>query len=525
MKRRHMMKRMVSMFLVMVFIVGMLAGCGGGQTQNSNDGEGAADNNAGEEVVFTFAQSEDIQSTNQFNDNSVINQSIFGLLFDYLINQDHQGEYTPGLIEKWSVSDDGLVWHFTTRKDVTFSDGTAFTVNDIKAGWEYAKSDETLASYSTWSNIDHIDVTDDQNMTVTLVEPDATFLANVATSAYVESSVFDAAKADEYWENPQGCGPYKFVSWDPSNQLVFERNTKYWGELDSNVTKIVFKPISEDITKVSALQTGEVNLILDVPYEQVDKVKNDSNLTYEEMDGSMSLWMGVQCSADSICSDENFRKALSCSLDRELIASGIYGNATPLYWGAPAFSLGYDEAEIGNYFQYDKDLAKDYLKKSGYNGESLKFICPTTWFGKVNEITQTIVSAFGEIGVNVELELLEGAAYATARGNGEYDICLQNYRFSVNNAKWYWLQFVNNYGKYNYSNQEALDLLTSAYRTADEEQSVADLKAGLKLMAEDYAPMLPLLVFATTASYQNEWEGIEIYADNQYDLREVTKAQ
>lgn len=484
-----------------------------------------ASDSEGEEIVFTFAQSEDIQSTNQFNDNSITNISIFGLLFDYLINQDHEGNYSPGLIEEWEVSDDGLVWDFSIREDVTFSDGTPFTVEAIKTGWEYAKEDSTLAAYSTWSNIDHIEVADDYNMTVTLIEPDATFLYNVATSAYVQPDLFEEQGADQYWENPQGCGPYTFVSWDPNNQLIFDRNENYWGENTSNVDRIIFKPVSEDITRVSALQTGEINLIMSVPYEQLSAIEGDSNLTMVQMEGSMALWLGVQCSEESICSDENFRRALSACIDRELIATAIYGNASPLYWGVPSFSLGYDEEEIGNYFQYNLDEAKKYVEQSGYNGETLTFICPTTWFPKVNEITQTLVAMFGEIGVNVELQLLEGAAYSTARGNGEYDLCLQNYRFGVNNTKWAWLQFVTNYGMYNYGNQEALDLLTSAYRTADEESSTSDFTAALKLMAEDCAPMLPLLTFETNGAYQNGWEGIQIYSDNQYDLRNVTKAE
>ena len=476
-----------------------------------------------EEVTFTFSQSEDIQSTNQFNDNSVVNVSIFSLLFDCLVNQDHEGNYTPGLIDSWETSEDGKTWSFTLREDVCFSNGAPFTTAALATGWDYARGDSTLAAYSTWSIIDHIDIIDDYHMNVILTEPDATFLDNVSKSAYVEPNAFNELGAEEYWKQPLGCGKYTFVSWDPSNQLVFSRNEKYWGENTSNVTRIVFKPITEDITRVSALQTNEVNLIFAVPFEQIATISGNSDLVLEQMPGSMSLWIGTQCDPGSICSDPNFRKALSYSIDRELIAEGIYGNATALHWGAPSFSIGYVAEEEGKHFQYDLEKAAEYLAQSSYNGETIRMICPTTWFPKVNEIVQTLVAMFGDIGVNVDLQLLEGAAYAAARGSGEYDICLQNYRFAVNNARWYWLQFVFNYGKYNYANQEALDLMTATYHAANTELSKQNLESALKLMAEDYAPMLPLLVFETNGAYQKEWSGIKIYADNQYDLRDVTR--
>lgn len=360
-------------------------------------------------------------------------------------------------------------------------------------------------------------------MEVTLKEPDATFLVNVAQSAYVDPVEFEELGAEEYWKNPLGCGKYVFKTWDPGNQLVFEKNERYSGENYSNVGKIIFKPISEDLTRVSALQTNEVNLIFAVPYEQLETVKTDSNLVIEQMAGSMSLWMGVQCAEPSPCADVHFRKALSACIDRALIASNIYGNATPLFWGAPSFSLGYDESQDGKYFQYDLAEAKQELAESGYTGEPLKFIVPTTWFPKVNEIVQTLVAMFGEVGINADVQLLEGAAYSQARSSGDYDICLQNYRFGVNNAMWYWLQFVFNYGKYNYNNQEALDLLTATYRATNETDSVNSLKQALTLMAEDCAPMIPLLVFETNGAYQKDWNGIKIFPDNNYDIRNVTK--
>lgn len=515
------MKRFLCLTLSVLLLIGCLAGCGssdGTVTQTEAPAAAGAEN-----VTFVFSQSEDIQSTNQFNDNSIVNISIFGLLFDYLIEQDHQGSFAPGLIEEWTQSEDGLTYSFRLKQDVCFSDGHPFTTAALKASWEYAGGDETLAAYSKWSNVAEITCGDDYNMEVTLKEPDATFLVNVAQSAYVDPVEFEELGAEEYWKNPLGCGKYVFKTWDPGNQLVFEKNERYSGENYSNVGKIIFKPISEDLTRVSALQTNEVNLIFAVPYEQLETVKADSNLVIEQMAGSMSLWMGVQCAEPSPCADVHFRKALSACIDRALIASNIYGNATPLFWGAPSFSLGYDESQNGKYFQYDLTEAKQELAESGYTGEPLKFIVPTTWFPKVNEIVQTLVAMFGEVGINADVQLLEGAAYSQARSSGDYDICLQNYRFGVNNAMWYWLQFVFNYGKYNYSNQEALDLLTATYRATNETDSVNSLKQALTLMAEDCAPMIPLLVFETNGAYQKGWDGIRIFPDNHYDIRDVTK--
>ena len=71
--------------------------------------------------------------------------------------------------------------------------------------------------------------------------------------------------------------------------------------------------------------------------------------------------------------------------------------------------------------------------------------------------------------------------------------------------------------------KEALDLLTATYRATNETDSVNSLKQALTLMAEDCAPMIPLLVFETNGAYQKDWNGIKIFPDNNYDIRNVTK--
>ena len=188
------MKRFLCLTLSVLLLIGCLAGCGSSDGVVTQTEEPAA---AGtENVTFVFSQSEDIQSTNQFNDNSIVNISIFGLLFDYLIEQDHQGSFSPGLIEKWTQSEDGLTYSFRLKQDVCFSDGHPFTTAALKTSWEYAGGDETLAAYSKWSNVAEITCEDDYNMEVTLKEPDATFLVNVAQSAYVDPVEFEKLGAE-----------------------------------------------------------------------------------------------------------------------------------------------------------------------------------------------------------------------------------------------------------------------------------------------------------------------------------------
>ena len=523
------MKNFIAKIITAVCITSVLGGCAASAlTENvtTASSDVNAEQNGASEITdegtdeFVCAGAYDIYSLDPFKDTSEQYGSVFAPVFDKLLNIDGNGNINPGLIESWECSPDGLSYSFRLKDGVSFSDGSRFTVDALSAAWKYAAEE---CNHQDWTVIDSIERVDDLNMIVHLRKSDPEFIVNVAESAYVEPESFAKLGPEIYWNNPIGCGRYVYAGRFQGRSISFSRNDSYWGDNSTSPSDLVYMPIADDEARADALLDGRADFITDIPYERLKDVRKKKDTITERTAGTTMLWIGTQCKPQSPCSDADLRKAISLCIDRSLIAVNVCGNGYPIYADAPSYIFGKADYDAGEYFLHDQDKAREYLEQSSYDGEALRFIVPTSRFERVDEIVQTLNAMLSDIGINVEIQMLEGAAYTAARGNGEYDLCLQSHRFTAYDAKWYWQQFVYNHGKYHYDNREALDRITAAYHAADIKSCSDNMNSALRLMAEDCAPMIPLLINETNCAYESEWTGIRMYPDGRFDIRNISR--
>src|SRR2546427_327387 len=168
-------------------------------------------------------------------------------------------EVEPALAEKWEVSRDGKVWTFQLRRSVKFHDGTPFDAaavvwnferwwkaahpqhdNQVKAGQTFEYWEAQFAGFDDKSVVSAVEAVGTHTVRITLKEPQAPFLANLAMF------VFDIAspRAVERWgtefgKHPVGTGAYKFVEWKPNQEVVLEANPDFWGQEPKNKRGIV----------------------------------------------------------------------------------------------------------------------------------------------------------------------------------------------------------------------------------------------------------------------------------------------
>lgn len=464
-----------------------------------------------------------VYSLDPFTDTSGYYDSIFAPLYDRLLCIDGNGNITPGLIESWNESEDGLSYSFKLKDKVYFSNGNPFTTEALKLAWEYAKTEFKISGYAKWSVISSIDCTDKLNMTVHLRKTDPQFIINVAQSAYVEPETFRRVGAEKYWNNPIGCGRYVLASRYPGKSITFYKNENYWADNSSNPSIITYVTADDAEARVKTFCEGKADMILDIPYEHINDVRSDVDVMLIRTAGTTELWLGTQCKESSPCSDIMLRRAISLCIDRSLIAVNIYGNGYPIYSSVPSYIFAKSDYSGNEFFRHDTESAREYLEKSSYDGETLKMIVPISKFGRVDEIVQTINAMLSSIGINTEIQMLEGAAYTSARGNGEYDLCLQSHRFVPYDIRWIWQQFVYNHGKYHYDNDAALKLITDAYHSKNLEECTENINKALEIMSYDCAPMIPISVFETNGAYRSQWTGINIYSDGRFDIENVIK--
>lgn len=521
-------KQLLSGLLAAALGVGMLTGCGGGKAANSSNvdtGSASADMKAGEENIVTFSMSEDVYTWDTMGQPVVPFYSIQLLIYDMLVRTDHQGNYEPGLATAWSVSDDGLDWTFQLREGIKFHNGEEFNADCVKATLERGAFDNTLNMNFLWSDIETVEVADPYTAIIHCKKPIGDMLNQLTYMPMLPAKALAEQGEDLFKSNP-GTGPWKFVSWDPGNEIVFVRNDDYWdwGDQKSNVDKIIYKPISEDTTRVSSMRTGEFDFISNIPPDQVEVLSGSEGVVVDSQPGTTISWMALQCGDNKPFADKNVRLALTHSIDRELIVESILGSGTPAYWPVMKGVTGYDEASDGKYNQYDPELAKQLLADSSYNGEEIYFMAIDGKVPRTKEVLQAVMSMMTEAGFNVKLEIMEGATFVSKRSAGEYDIAFSNV-FYNNGSPWrhmitHWLSDSCNTQM---ENTAITALLTQAKETIDQTGQDTLLKEAFTLMMDDGGRICYFINLDTINAYSEKLSGVKSYNDTIVDLSRVMK--
>lgn len=423
------MKRNFSLILAMVLLVISLAGCGSGSAAGG--------------ATFTAALSGDIVSLDpafayDFTTNQVVNQITEGLL-----TFDANNRLQPLLAKEWKAVDD-TTYVYTIRDDVCFSDGTPMTMDDVLFSLQRIMSEDT-ASYLQWmfGPVDSIQKTGDWELTVKLKNPSATWQYVLGTSAgHILSKAYYEAHKDGFGTAEGGIlgtGAFKFESWKSGQEIVLAKNDKYWDKnAKVELSRVVFKVIPEDTTRVTALQTGQVDFTAEPPLDMIDTVKNDGKLATDGVEtfGITFLAFNTQRAPFS---DVNVRKAVYHALDMKAIhdnivkSAGVQGTTLPngsaLFTSEP--ERWQDYLKKAPVYEYDLNKAKEYMAKSSVpDGFGCKLL--TTESSLRYSEALAIQEALKAINVNVELVKLSSDEHTKyqfgnvldSAGNRDYDMIL-----------------------------------------------------------------------------------------------------
>ena len=254
-------------------------------------------------------------------------------------------EYVPGLLEKWSVSPDGLTYTFDLRPGVKFHDGTAFDAEAVKFSLERQFDKEHPHRYDGAFSIASrffgalnpvVAVVNPTQVTITVGRRDAGVFQYLTTMpGFMPSPTAVKELANDYGKNPVGTGPWKFVEWEPDVRVVFERNEDYWGK-PALADRLILLKISEPAARVTSLVTGEINLVIDVPAELLDILEADENITVTKALARRVAWLNMNGRTDGeeggveAFQDKRVRWAVAHAIDRRRHGRQCTSLAAPL---------------------------------------------------------------------------------------------------------------------------------------------------------------------------------------------------
>lgn len=347
----------------------------------------------------------------------------------------------PSLAASWEISDDGLVYTFTLRDDVVFSNGDPLTGDDVAFSFNrLIHIQGNPASVAT--TIAGVEAVDDLTVALTLTQPDPSILAKLVFSAFSVvnadevraqggTDADDAATADtaEEWLNSTsaGTGAYVLESWDPQVETVLVRNPNYWGEAPY-FDRVIITNIAEAATQKTALEGGDIDLALDITIDQIADLQAADGIEVFQGTGNIVhfLIMNQDPEIGGPVSDPLVQQAIRLVLDYEGYQA-LWGGSTP----ASVIPVGFFGA-YGSDRAITRDVgrAQELLAEAGYaEGFEITLDYPTFTFQGVNMDTnaQKIQADLAEIGITVNLN------------PGEVQVALEGYRAGTASfGYWFW---------------------------------------------------------------------------------------
>ncbi len=348
--------------------------------------------------------------------NSPIGSGIMGLIYDNLLVYTGDNELVESLAVSWEATSP-TTYRYTLREGVRFSDGSPVTVEDVAFSFTLHNNPD-LGSRQAFLFEDVVSVTTEGNdVIIELSEPDSSWKfipshmgAYIVKRSHVEAN-FDSYGTPETL--PIGSGPYMVEEFVPDSHVLLVRNPNYWGD-PPEFDQIRFPVIPDDQTRLLAMRSGDIDGTFNVPSGALSEWEAAS----EVITATAFIFRGLTIDTeDAPFDDIHVRRALYYATDRESIVAGLFpGTAVAattldppqMFEGVLSDSevrQGYSDLEV---FEFNLERARQELAMSSVpNGFSMTINVPDGSQAAI-DITQAVQETWGEIGVDVELNLMPG---------------------------------------------------------------------------------------------------------------------
>ncbi|HEY3314460.1 MAG TPA: ABC transporter substrate-binding protein [Bacillota bacterium] len=361
-------------------------------------------------------------------------------VYESLTTRDWDYKVVGSLAESWESTPDGKTWTFHLRKGTKWHDGTPFTSKDVKRYYEVMLDPKTAAANALdWTWIKSMDTPDDNTIVFHLDSPFPNLFGKTSNSygsimnpdAYAKYGP-DGTK--EYGTKIAiGTGPLKLKEWIPGDKVVFERNPDYrWGPLFvANkgpvwVDTVTFKTIPDAATRLAELETGNVQILANVPVEHYDRVAKIPNV---EVFKEPAFGLGYLAFATDKkpFNDPKVRQAVNLAVDREaLVKSVFFGLAQAAYgYLPPRTPEAYQDTAA---IRYDVAAAKKLMTEAGYpNG--FKATLATQNRTEHVRVAQAIQPMLEAIGIKTEIVQYDEAGYKDFLKAGKQELFMRQYEW------------------------------------------------------------------------------------------------
>ena len=372
--------------------------------------------------TFRYATTGDILGLDPHANNEGPTNTMKGNIYGRMLHRKSDLSLEPDLATKWEKLD-ANTWRFSLRRGVKFHNGNDFNADDVLFSYKRQTQEASDMSFAL-ATIKQINKVDDYTVDLITKGPDPILLLNMPMFYIVDKEWIEANNAFEVVRasgstnfanvNTNGTGPFKVVEWIQDTRIVLEPFEGYWGknQIQHNLTKAVFTPISNDATRVAAILSGEIDLMYPVPLQDVKRLNNDPNTEALEGPELRTNFLGydqwrnesldMPGSGKNPFKDKRVRQAFHHAININAIKRVVMRNAATPTGLMIAPGINGFQKDMNNRVSYDPDAAKKLLADAGYpNGFPVTFDCPNDRYVNDEEICTAVIPMLERVGIKV----------------------------------------------------------------------------------------------------------------------------
>lgn len=430
--------KLVSLMLVVLMFCACTAPAGNNDSPANNPGSSGTDEDtpATEPVVeegvpkeggiLKIAQLANVNDYSWYGGLALRDNMSLGFCMESLLYYDQEtGEIKPYLVESYEMDNENMTLTMKAKEGIFFHDGSELTAENIEWCIEYYR-DNSKYGTQYLGNVEDVECIDKYTVVFHLNSQNIALLFNLTNRAGMMYSkqAFDTYGVDYTYNHPVGTGPFVFDEWLTDEKVTYVKNENYWnGPVYLDGVEVII--YNESLVAQAAFESGEVDAI----YGENFELAACSDLAakgfqWNPYAKSAQLYVvGFNCQDESDpFYDIRVRQAVCYAIDSEAInAACNYGFAQMTnQWALPGSPYYNDEVQG---FEYNVEKAKALMAEAGY-ADGFKTRITFKYNDNLLEIATILQSYLKEIGIELELNRLEGAAFVNMINDWEYGLIL-----------------------------------------------------------------------------------------------------
>lgn len=358
-------------------------------------------------------------------------------VYDRLVSMDYGGAVSPGLAERWDISEGGLTYTFHLARNIRWTDGRPFTPEDIKFTYE-GILEQKLPGTEQLRDVKAIETPNNTTLVIRLKEVNAAFLAQLAMSGtwYTQILPKHLYQGTDWSKNPRnetpvGTGPFILEEWVKGSHISYKANTSYYRGRPF-LDRVVVRFISDPRAVQEAFRAGEIQYTTEEfapPMREVLDMQNDRRWRVDILQGF--LWYNVVYLnlQKTPLNDVRVRRAIAHAVDqneqnrRVLLGKGVIQRSP-----AVDFLPGNWVNPRATFPEHNLQEANRLLDAAGYprKVDGTRFsIHYLTFAASLYEAIATVFKAqMARVGIHVIIDLVEYGTWLAKLGSGDFDTSL-----------------------------------------------------------------------------------------------------